>query len=69
MILELTPRCNYNCPYCYCLWHEFPELAHPPLDGEGWKRVIDKCVQDGVAEVLFSGGEALLRKDLFEIVS
>lgn len=69
MILELTPRCNYNCPYCYCLWHEFPELAHPPLDGEGWKRVIDKCVQDGVAEVLFTGGEALLRKDLFEIVS
>ena len=68
MTLELTAKCNFRCPYCYCVWHERPELAKPELDAAGWKRVLDKCAADGVDEILFTGGEALLRKDLFEII-
>lgn len=68
LTLELTAKCNFCCPYCYCVWHEFPALGRPELDTEGWLRVLDKCADDGVKELLFTGGEALLRKDLFEII-
>ena len=68
MTLELTAKCNFRCPYCYCVWHEFPAIATPSLDTAEWKAVLDQCAKDGVEEILFTGGEALLRKDLREIV-
>ena len=68
LTLELTAKCNFRCPYCYCVWHEFPALGRPELDVDGWLRILDKCAADGVKDILFTGGEALLRKDLFEIV-
>lgn len=68
MTLELTAKCNFRCPYCYCVWHEYPALAKPELDTDGWKAVIDNCASDGVNDILFTGGEVLLRKDLFPII-
>ena len=68
LTFELTAKCNFRCPYCYCVWHEFPALGRPELDVDGWLRVLDKCAADGVKDIFFTGGEALLRKDLFEIV-
>lgn len=64
LILEVTSRCNYRCPFCYCVWHEFPELAGPLLSAAAWKKIIRHCVESGADDLLFSGGEALLRKDL-----
>lgn len=69
MTLELTAKCNFRCPYCYCLWHEFPSIGAPELDMVGWKAVLDKCAADNVESILFTGGEALLRPDLFRILS
>ncbi len=68
MTLELTAKCNFSCPYCYCVWHEYPALAKPELDAAGWRAILEKCAADGVEGVLFTGGEALLRPDLFEIL-
>ncbi len=68
MTLELTAKCNFRCPYCYCVWHEYPALAKPELDTAGWRTVLEKCAADGVEDILFTGGEALLRPDLFEIL-
>ena len=68
MTLELTAKCNFRCPYCYCVWHEHPALAKPELDEAGWRTVLDKCAADGVDDILFTGGEALLRRDLFGIL-
>lgn len=68
MTLELTAKCNFRCPYCYCVWHEYPALAKPELDAAGWKTILDKCAADGVDDILFTGGEALLRNDLFDIL-
>ena len=69
MTLELTAKCNFRCPYCYCLWHEFSEIGKPELDTAGWKAILDKCASDGVEDILFTGGETLLRPDLFPILS
>jgi len=66
--LELTAKCNFRCPFCYCVWHEYPALAKPELDAAGWMAVLDKCAADGVKDILFTGGEALLRRDLFKIL-
>jgi len=69
LTLELTTKCNFRCPYCYCVWHENPALARPALDLAGWKRVLDRCATDGVEDLLFTGGEALLHKDLLKILT
>ena len=69
MTLELTAKCNFRCPYCYCVWHEYPALAKPELDAAKWKTILEKCAADGVDDILFTGGEALLRSDLFEILN
>ena len=69
MTLELTAKCNFRCPYCYCVWHDYPALAKHELDADGWKAILDKCAADGVNDVLFTGGEALLRDDLFTILN
>ena len=68
MTLELTAACNFRCPYCYCVWHEYPALAKGELSTDGWRAVLDQCAADGVDDVLFTGGEVLLRRDLFEIL-
>ena len=68
MTLELTAKCNFRCPYCYCVWHEYPALAKPELDTAGWRAVLEKCAADGVDDLLFTGGEVLLRSDLFKIL-
>jgi len=68
MTLELTAKCNFRCPYCYCVWHEYPAIARPALGTDGWKAVLDACAADGVEDILFTGGEALLRPDLFDIL-
>ena len=68
MTLELTAKCNFRCPYCYCVWHEYPALAKRELDAAGWREVLARLAADGVDEITFTGGEALLRPDIVEIV-
>ena len=69
LMLEITSRCNYKCPFCYCVWHEFPELARPALSTAAWKGIIAECARRGVKSLLFTGGEALLRPDATELIA
>ena len=69
LIFELTAKCNYRCPFCYCVWHEFPELAKPERDTQFWKNLLDSCAENGVGDLLFTGGEAMLRPDLSELLT
>lgn len=68
LILEITPKCNYKCPYCYCLWHEFSELGRNVLSTQEWYSVIENAVQNNCREFLFSGGEVLLHQDLKKLI-
>ena len=69
LIFELTAKCNYRCPFCYCVWHEFPELAEPERDTAFWLSLLDRCAEYGINDILFTGGEALLRPDLRELLT
>ena len=69
LIFELTAKCNYRCPFCYCVWHEFPDRAKPERDTQFWKSMLDDCAEQSVNNILFTGGEAMLRPDLSELLT
>jgi radical SAM protein with 4Fe4S-binding SPASM domain len=66
IVWNVTNRCNLNCLHC----HQDSSPAHS--DGELTTsqafRVIDNMNEAGVAILTFSGGEPLLRKDIYDII-
>lgn len=63
MDLALTYRCNLSCGHCYNQKREKKEFST-----EQWKNAMKKIWELGVPHVIFTGGEATLRKDLVELV-
>ena len=61
---DVTMRCNLRCTHCGVAAGE-PLLNE--LSTEEALHVVDQMVEAGVESIAFSGGEPLLRKDLFEI--
>lgn len=59
--LELTYRCNLQCPYCYV----GSERNKQELTLEEWKKVIDQIPFYGIVTLV--GGEPLIRKDFIDI--
>lgn len=60
----ITDGCNLRCPYCYassekCLPGEF--TTQESLD------LVDQVAEFGAQKIVFTGGEPMLRKDLFQI--
>ncbi|MCG6860479.1 MAG: pyrroloquinoline quinone biosynthesis protein PqqE [Chromatiaceae bacterium] len=67
LLAELTYSCPLQCPYCsnpLLLGDRSRELAT-----SDWLRVLDEARRLGAAQLGFSGGEPLLRKDLEVIVA
>lgn len=62
--LALTYRCNASCGHCYKGDREVPEI-----DTAAWKTIINRLFDAGVPQVVFTGGESVLRDDLEELVS
>ena len=63
--LEVTSRCNMNCPVCYADSGAGGEDV--PL--EDIKKIIDHIAGENVArQILLIGGEPTVREDLFEIL-
>ncbi|NQU87143.1 MAG: radical SAM protein [Mariniphaga sp.] len=61
--LELTPRCNNVCNYCYNSWRGNKD-SEKELDLKEYMAIAKKLVKDEVFEVVLTGGEPLLRKDI-----
>jgi MoaA/NifB/PqqE/SkfB family radical SAM enzyme len=61
----LTRRCNYRCRSCG-IWGEKPNAEE--VSTEEVKRGLDVFRKLGVVEVVFSGGNPLLRDDIGEII-
>lgn len=68
-MMEITPRCNQQCIYCYNAWREDNgrEIGEPAT--ADFKKIIDTIANQ--AEVKFftlTGGEPFLREDIFQII-
>lgn len=63
VVWNITNRCNLRCVHCYASANsDFNELTT-----EQCFQIVDSLAEFKVPLILFSGGEPLLRKDLFEI--
>lgn len=60
---NITPRCVYNCRFCYAKKDEHNELG--PGD---CKVLIDRLHQEGVKYLSFGGGEPLLKKGIQQLI-
>ncbi len=64
IVWDITYKCNLKCKHCYA-------SAGKPLENEltteEAKNAIDKLDRASVPIIAFSGGEPLVRKDIFEL--
>jgi radical SAM protein with 4Fe4S-binding SPASM domain len=69
-VLEMTYACNHKCLFCSCPWENpaGPFRKERELTTDEWKEAIDLISKMGITDVCFTGGEALLRKDIWEII-
>lgn len=63
--LALTYRCNNNCTHCYA---GGPRQVKELSTAE-WKKIIGKVHQFEVPNIVFTGGESLMRDDLEELIA
>ncbi len=62
---SVTGRCNYRCKHCYM---SAPDAKYGELDHDTAMSIARQIVDCGIAEVTLTGGEPLVRRDLFDIV-
>jgi radical SAM protein with 4Fe4S-binding SPASM domain len=65
--ISYTHTCNQACRICYA--NCTPQRSEQELDGEAWRRVIDRCIADGVISIMFEGGEPLHRPDFLGVLA
>lgn len=66
VVWNITRACNLKCVHCYN--DSGASKARNELSTDQAKTVLDDLAQFGVPSVLFSGGEPLMRSDLFELI-
>ncbi|ADI73232.1 Radical SAM domain protein [Methanohalobium evestigatum Z-7303] len=66
VVWNVTRRCNLKCAHCYAQSQDI-DYSDELTTNEG-KELIDDLAEFGSPVILFSGGEPLMRHDLFELV-
>lgn len=66
-VLWLTNRCNLRCVMCD-QWKCSPENFDKELSSERWCGLIDELADMKASVIAITGGEALLRGDIFSII-
>ena len=66
VVWNITRLCNLKCVHCYN--DSGPDKKCNDATNEEAKAVLDDLTQFGVPSVLFSGGEPLMRQDLFDLI-
>ena len=67
--LELTDSCNHNCSFCYNVWKEDHTYPRGHLTPQETLTLVSKIIDDTDCEYIsLTGGEPLLREDIFKII-
>ena len=61
-----TNKCNLKCVHCY---QDAEEATDKELSCEEGKKMIDEIARAGFKVMIFSGGEPLMRPDIYELVA
>ena len=68
-VFELTQRCNHDCLHCYNAWKNPVDYPMGELSTDETLAMLAKMLDEtGASLVTLSGGEPLLRDDVYEIV-
>ncbi len=67
VVWNCTRRCNLRCIHCYA--NAESQKIPGEMDTEEGKAFIHDLADFGVPVILFSGGEPLVREDIFELAS
>lgn len=59
---NITAKCNQSCKYC----HRF--LNIDDLEYEKNKKILMKMIEEGIKEITWTGGEALLYPRIIELL-
>lgn len=65
--LYLTAACNLSCQYCYIVPF-IDSSCNKSLSTDEWKEIMNDLFSCGIRVLKLIGGEALLRKDLAELI-
>jgi radical SAM protein with 4Fe4S-binding SPASM domain len=71
LIFEVTQACNHSCLHCYNVWQGPQSTPYPrgQLDTSRTLSLLAKALDETVcSHVTLTGGEPLLRSDLFQIL-
>jgi len=69
VMVEVEPKCNFNCQFCFNkLTFAKKGRNIKGLSTTFVKRIIKNISQSEIKIVRFTGGEPLLRKDIFELI-
>jgi len=69
LVFELTQRCNYDCLHCYNAWKNPVDYPMGELPTGETLAMLGKMLgETGASLVTLSGGEPLLRSDVYEVV-
>lgn len=63
--ISITGKCNLKCNYCFYA-NEMEGLKDLPT--ATWLKFFEQLAEIGVMDVSLTGGEALLRPDIFELI-
>lgn len=59
-------HCNQKCIHCYAAGQT--QSSEAELSTADWKKIIDKCRENCIPQITFTGGEPTMREDLVELI-
>lgn len=68
--IEVTQRCNLSCPFCHnrnSFAGSGRRTQNEILSTEDVKQIIDRTAQAGIQRIRFTGGEPMMRRDIFAL--